>query len=73
MYRNQKDGMAANSKKLYPHFELEIAMPDISKENLEVYLNEDVLTMRSVKEKEDNPLPEYIVKGLDLNFIGRKF
>jgi HSP20 family molecular chaperone IbpA len=60
-------------KKLYPKFELEIAMPGLSKENVEVFLSGDILTIRGVKEEEVNPSPEYIVKGLDLDLIERKF
>ena len=73
LYRNQKEDTATAVKKLYPKFELEIAMPGISKENVEVFLSGDILTIRGVKEEEVNPSPEYIVKGLDLDLIERKF
>ncbi len=73
LYRNQKEGMAANLKKLDQHFELEIAMPGFSKEDIEVILKDDILTVRGVRKKEDNPSPEYIIKEFDLDLVERKF
>lgn len=73
LYRNQKEKVAANLKKSDQHFELEIAMPGFSKEDIEVFLKDDVLTVRGVKKKENSPSPEYIIKEFDLDLVERKF
>lgn len=73
LYRNQKDRIPANLEKLDQHFELEIAMSGFLKEDIEVLLNDDILIVRGVKKKEDNPSSEYIIKKFDLDLVERKF
>jgi HSP20 family protein len=73
MYWHNQDTVDANLKKSDQHFELEIAMPGFTKEDIEVFLKDEILTVRGVKKKEDNPTPEYIIKEFNLDLVERKF
>lgn len=73
LYKHSSDEKADYLKRLDYHFELEIAMPNFLKEDIEVFLKDDILTVRGVRKKEKNRAPKYIVKEFGLDLVERKF
>ena len=54
-------------------FTMEIFMPGFKKEELEIMVSDDILTVRGEKQKEAQPDSEYILKEFDVEMYERRF
>ena len=68
-----QDGPDANLKEDDDSFELEVILPGFSKEEISITLDEEILTIRAEKKKEEYPTTQYIVKEFDMDVTERKF
>ena len=54
-------------------FELELEMPGFRKEDIQINLDNDILTVKGKKKKFEKPTSKYIVREFDVDVLERKF
>ncbi|HMQ46446.1 MAG TPA: Hsp20/alpha crystallin family protein [Saprospiraceae bacterium] len=72
--RWNKEEPAANIKKTGDEFELEVAMPGFTREEISISLEGDVLTILAEKQvEEENVSSEFVLREFDHNILERRF
>ncbi|MFT4754493.1 MAG: HSP20 family protein [Salibacteraceae bacterium] len=64
---------AFNIKQDETHFELEIVIPGFSKEEIQITVFDDILTVRGEKEVSEKPNSPYVLEEFDIDMVERKF
>jgi HSP20 family molecular chaperone IbpA len=54
-------------------FELELEMPGFKKEDIQINLDNDILTVKGKKKKLEKPASIYVIREFDVDVIERKF
>ena len=62
-----------DSEKEHTLFEMELAMPGFSKEDISITILDDLLTIKGKKKNEERPSSHFLIKEFDVDIVERKF